>query len=215
MSGAEEQPQGAEGHQAHRATGRTQTSEVSPLAGGRRRMVAPYCATRASSICPEVLPAATMRATSSRTAMASDAEDWATERSSQLGQRISASMAAARWASVWCPADPSPPPTASATASTTIRVPSPTTGLRQSAAMPRPGRALVGAGPTAHRRPGRRRAARSRPVRRAGDQALVARPVRAAESMASSSDVLTGPAQAPTMTPRGSTRKVMGGDSTP
>ena len=80
--------------------GSSQTSSDHPLAGGSRTIEEPYRATRYDSICWSVRPSAICWGTAARTATAVGAVDWATERSSQLGQRTTDSMAAARWASV-------------------------------------------------------------------------------------------------------------------
>ena len=77
-------------------------------------MEAPYRATRNCSICWSVHPSAIRWATVARTATAVEALDWATERSSQLGQRITDSMAEARWAAVGGDPDSAPLPTISA-----------------------------------------------------------------------------------------------------
>ena len=99
--------------------GRSQTARVTPRAGGSSTMEAPYRATRNCSICWSVHPSATRWATVARTATAVEALDWATDRSSQLGQRITDSMAEARWDAVGGDPESAPLPTISAPTRTT------------------------------------------------------------------------------------------------
>ena len=172
--------------------GTTHTSAVSPWVGGLSSIVGPYWAARASSICWSVRPWATCRAISWRTATAADADESSTDRSSQLGHLICASMASVRWVLVgWL--RPTPLPITRATARTTSKE----TGPNQAGRPPDPVAVL-------------------RPAHAALDRAHAWRAAaRAPASCAVSSPAVTGPTSMLKILPFGVTRNVVGGDETP